>query len=80
MCTKETEYGRALHCNAPNYGPLRGNSADSGDVGCEKVVGEGGTGPGGSVGSDSCTRRGGGGVRYRGRIRGSSGKINHGIN
>ena len=80
MCTKEAEYGRAVHCNVPNYGPLRGNSADSRDVGCEKVVGEGGTGPGGSVGSDCCTRRGGGGVRDGGINRESSVKVNHGIN
>ena len=80
MCTKEAEYGRAVHCNVPNYGPLRGNSADSRDVGCEKVVGEGGTGPGGSVGSDGGIRRGGGGGRDGGRSRGISGEINHGIN
>ena len=52
MCTKEAEYGRAVHCNAPGSGLLRGNSAYYGDVGREKVVGEGDTGPGGSVGSD----------------------------
>ena len=32
MCTKEAEYGRTLHFNAPDLGPLQGNSADSGDV------------------------------------------------
>ena len=61
MCNKEAEYVRAVHFNAPNSGPLRGNSADSVDVGREKVVGEGYTGPGGSVGSDGGTRGGGGG-------------------
>ena len=77
MCTKEAEYGRTLHFNAPDSGPLRGNSADSGNVGCEKVVGEGGTGPGGSVGSDGGIRRGGGGGRDRGRSRGIIGEVNH---
>ena len=43
MCTKEAEYGRTVHFNVPDSGPLQGNSADSGDVGHEKVVGEGGT-------------------------------------
>ena len=80
MCNKEAEYGRAVHCNAPDYGPLRGKIIDSGDVGREKLVGEGGTGPGGSVGSGSGIRRGGGGGRDGGRSRGISGEINHGIN
>ena len=48
----------AVHCNAPDSGPMRGNIADSGDVGHEKVVGEGYTGPGGSVGSDRGISRG----------------------
>ena len=64
----------------PDSGPLQGNSTDSGDVGREKVVGEGGTGPVGSVGSCGGIRRGGGGGRDRGRSRGSSGKVNNGIN
>ena len=80
MCNKEEEYSRAVHCNAPDYGPLQGNIEDSGDVGREKVVGEGGIGPGGSVGSDRGTRRGGGGGRDGGRSRGISGKVNQGIN
>ena len=63
MCTMEVEYGRAVHCNAPDSRPMRGNIAYSGDVGHEKVVGEGDTGPGGSVGSDGGIRRGGGGGR-----------------
>ena len=58
MCTKETEYGLAVHFNVPDSEPLRGNSADSGDVGREKVVGERGTGPVGSVGSCGGIRRG----------------------
>ena len=49
-------------------------------MGREKVVGEVGTGPGGSVGSDGGIRRGGGGGRDRVRSRGISGKVNHGIN
>ena len=53
----------AVHCNAPDSGPMRGNIADSGDVGHKKMVGEGDTGPGGSVGSDGGTRRGVGGGR-----------------
>ena len=65
MCTKETEYGRAVHFNVPNSEPLRGNSADSGDVGREKVVGEVVTGPVGIVGNDGGIRRGGGGGRDR---------------
>ena len=63
MCTKETEYGNRVHCNVPNSGPMRGNIAYYGDVGREKVVGEGGTGPGGSVGTDGGKIRGGGGGR-----------------
>ena len=46
MCTKEAEYGLVVHCNTPDSGPLRGNSAYFGDVGHEKVVREGDTGPG----------------------------------
>ena len=64
----------------PDPGHLQGNSADFGDVGLEKVVREGVTGPGGSVGSDGGIRRGGGGGRDGGRSGGSSGKVNHGIN
>ena len=79
MCTKEAEYGHAVHCEAKNSGPLRRNGADSGDMGHEKVVGEGGTGPGGSVESDGCTRRICGGGRDRGRSRGGIRKVNHGI-
>ena len=80
MCTKEAEYGRAVNFNAPNSDSLQGNSADSRDVGREKVVGEGGTGPGGSMVSDGGIRRGGSGGRDGGRSRGISGKVNHGIN
>ena len=63
MCTKDEEYGRAVHCKAPDSGPMQGNIAYYGDVGREKVVGEGGTGPGGSVGTDRGKIRGGGGGR-----------------
>ena len=80
MCTKETEYVRAVHCNAPNSGPLRVNGADFGDVGLEKVAREGVTGPGGRLGSDGGIRRGVGYGRDGGRSGGSSGKLNHGIN
>ena len=79
MCTKEAEYSRTVHFNMPDYGPLQGDIADSGDVGCDKVVVEVGTGPVGSVGSDGGIRRGGGGGRDGGNIIGSSGKVNHGI-
>ena len=41
---------------------------------------EGGTGPGGSMGSDGGIRRGGGIGRDGGRSRGSTGKVNHGTN
>ena len=80
MCTNEAEYGRVVHCNAPDSGPLRGNGADFGDVVREKVVREGVTGTGGSVGSDGGIRRGGGGGSDGGRSGGSRGKVNHGIN
>ena len=63
MCTKEAEYDRVVHCNAPDYGPLRENIEDSGDAGREKVVGKGGNGPGGRVGSEGGIIRGGGGGR-----------------
>ena len=63
MCNKEAEFGRAVHCNAPDSGPMRGNIAYYGDVGHENVVGEEDTGPGGSVRSDGGIIRGGGGGR-----------------
>ena len=77
MCTKEAEYGRAVHFNELDSRPLQGNGIDSGGVGSEKVVEEGINGPGGSVVSDSGIRGGGGGGRDVGRSRGSSGKVNH---
>ena len=40
-----------------DYVPLRVNGVDSGDVGHEKVVGSGGTGPGGSEGGVGGSRR-----------------------
>ena len=49
-------------------------------MGCEKVVREGGNGPGGSVGCDGGIRIVGGGRRDGGRFRGSSSNVNHGIN
>ena len=63
-----------------NSGPLQGNGADYRDVGREKVVGEGGTGPGESVGSDGGNRRGGGGGIDGWISGGSSRKPNHGEN
>ena len=48
---------------------MRGHGADFGDVGCEKVVREGVTGPGVSVGSDGYIRRGGGDGRDGGGKR-----------
>ena len=51
ICTEETEYRRAIHCDATNYGPLRRNGADEGYMGCEKVMGLGGTGPDRRAGS-----------------------------
>ena len=33
MCTKEVEYIRSVHYTVPDYGPLRGNGAEAGDVG-----------------------------------------------
>ena len=80
MCTKEAQYSRVVHFNAPDYGPLRGNGAYFGDVGREKVVREGVNGPSGSLGSDGSTRSGVGGGRDGGRSGGISGKVNHGIN
>ena len=80
MCNKEAEYGRAVRLYATNYRPLQGNGADSGDVGREKLVVEGGTRPGRSLVSNGGIRRGGGGGRDRERIRGSISKVNHGIN
>ena len=61
-----------------NSGPLRGNGVDAGDVGCEKVVGAGGTGPGGSAGGGSGSSSGGGGGRGGGGSRGSSMELKHG--
>ena len=49
-------------------------------MGNKKVVVERGTGPGGSVGSNAGIRRGGGSGKYGGRIRGTSRKLNRGIN
>ena len=63
MCNKEAEYGRAVNCNASDFGPMRGNIAYYENVGREKVVGERDIGPVGSVGSDGGIRRGVGGGR-----------------
>ena len=80
MCTKEAEYGRDIHSNAPNYVPLRGNGADYRDVGCEKVVGSGGTGTGRIVGSNVGIITGGEGRKDGWRSVLSSGILNHGTN
>ena len=52
----------------------------TGYVGSEKLAVEGGTGPGGSVGSNDGIRRGGGYGKDGGRSREGSGKVNHGGN
>ena len=57
----ETEYGRAIHCDATNSGALRGGEAAAGDTGTTAMVGaighrlEAGEGKGGKVGSGSGT-------------------------
>ena len=60
---QEAEFGKVeayvlsrknkLLCNTTEFGTLRGDSADAGDVVCEKVVGAEGTGPGGIAGGGS---------------------------
>ena len=42
------EYGRTIHFYKTNYVPLQGDSLYAGDMGHKKIVGEVGTGPGGS--------------------------------
>ena len=37
--TQETEYGRAIRCDATNSGPLRGLGATGGDTGSPKMLG-----------------------------------------
>ena len=66
LCAKEAEYGRAIHRDATDYGPLRGDGADARDVGGKKVVGTGGPGPGGSKGGGSRRREGRGKSGERG--------------
>ena len=36
VCHKETEYGRSIHCDATDSGPLQGDGADAGDVGAKR--------------------------------------------
>ena len=43
LCIEEEEYGRTVHCDATNYGPLKGSGAEAGDMGRKQVVGTGGT-------------------------------------
>ena len=58
----ETEYGRAIHCNATDSGNLRGDGAAEGDTGPTAMVGatrnrlEAGEGKGGKGGGNSGTR------------------------
>ena len=35
----ETEYGREIHCDATNYGNLRGDGAEGGDMGTPTMMG-----------------------------------------
>ena len=57
-----------LLCNATDFGPLQGDGADAGDLVCEKVVGEEGTGPGGIAGGGGGRRKVEVGGRYGCRI------------
>ena len=58
----ETEYGRAIHCDATDSGTLRGGGAAGGDTGPSTMVGttrdrlEAGSGKGGKGGGSSGTR------------------------
>ena len=58
----ETEYGRAIHCNATDSGTLRGGGTAEGDTGPTSMVGttrdilEAGEGKGGKGGGNSGTR------------------------
>ena len=58
----ETEYGRAIHCDATDSGTLRGGGAAEGDTGPTGMVGatryrlEDGKGKGGMSGGNSGTR------------------------
>ena len=60
LCYEEAEYGRAIHCNAEDYGPMRGDGADDRGVSSYKMVRTLGTETGGI--------KGGGGIRRRGNI------------
>ena len=62
----------ALLFGATDFGPLRGDVADSGDVVCDKAVGAEGSGPGGIAGGGGRRIRGWVGGRDRGRSRVSS--------
>ena len=43
VCAEEAEYGRAIHCNTIDSGPLKRGGKDAGGVGENKVVVTGGT-------------------------------------
>ena len=69
----EADYGRAVHFNATNSGPMLVGCANDGDTGFKKVVGTIGVGPvGGVVGGGS---RGGTGCGGRGGRRGGTGVV-----
>ena len=44
VCSKDVEYGRTIHCDTANSGPMQGDDADARDVGNQKMVGIGGPG------------------------------------
>ena len=46
ICDEEAEHVCTINCDVTNYGPLRVNGADAGDVGRKRVVVARGTGTG----------------------------------
>ena len=44
MCPEEAEYGRAIHCNAADSGPMRGDCVDARGVIRQEMMGAGGIG------------------------------------
>ena len=74
ICAKGSECGRPIHYDMTDFGHLRGNGADAGDVGREKVVGSVRTGSGRIEGGGSRrSRRGGEGEYTEGDAEGVSG-------
>ena len=78
----ETEYGRAIHCDATDSGTMRGGGAAEGDTGPTAMVGatrdslEAGEGKGGKGGGNSGTRGstcGGDGATRTGNRNGGGG-------